>query len=53
MKALVYTGPESISFQDVPDPEAVLDEVIINVGSAYAGRICMPISAMMIADRRR
>ena len=33
MKALVYTGPESISFQDVPDPEPVSDEVIVNVGS--------------------
>jgi threonine dehydrogenase-like Zn-dependent dehydrogenase len=31
MKALVYTGPNTLSFQDVPDPVPLADEVIVKV----------------------
>ncbi|PIQ96773.1 MAG: galactitol-1-phosphate 5-dehydrogenase [Nitrospinae bacterium CG11_big_fil_rev_8_21_14_0_20_56_8] len=33
MKALVYTGPQQIVFQDSPDPIAGPDDVLINVGA--------------------
>lgn len=33
MKALVYTGPEAIVFQDMPDPDPASDEVLIEVGA--------------------
>ena len=31
MKALVYTGPRSMSFRDTIDPEPADDEVLIKV----------------------
>ena len=37
MKALVYTGPESMSFQDAPEPQPGPDEVLVEV--AHVG-IC-------------
>lgn len=33
MKALVYTGPESLSYQEVADPGLVSEEVVIDVQS--------------------
>lgn len=33
MKALVYTGPEAIVFQDMPEPDPANDEVVIDVGA--------------------
>lgn len=33
MKALVYTGPESLAFRDAPDPEPAEGEVVLQVES--------------------
>lgn len=33
MKALVYTGPESLEIRDVPDPEARAGEVVVAIDS--------------------
>jgi len=34
MRALVYTGPNEVSYQDVPDPVMVDGEVMIQIEAA-------------------
>ena len=36
MKALVYMGPEVLSFQDMPDPQPERGEVLIKVAGQHA-----------------
>ncbi|WFE91140.1 alcohol dehydrogenase catalytic domain-containing protein [Roseibium porphyridii] len=51
MKALVYTGPEAQSYQDVADPVPVQDEVLIRV--AHTGICGSDMHAYLGHDERR
>jgi hypothetical protein len=42
MKALVYDGPKTLAFRDVPDPDVKTAHSFGSKASAFADRICMP-----------
>ncbi|MBT3649252.1 MAG: alcohol dehydrogenase catalytic domain-containing protein, partial [Rhodobacteraceae bacterium] len=51
MKALVYMGPEVLSFQDMPDPQPERGEVLIKV--AGVGVCGSDMHAFLGHDERR